>query len=227
MSLRVATYNVHRSVGTDGRTEPGRIVGVVEELEPDVLALQEVAFRPGSPGHLLERLRDATSMSVIEGVTLRDERGHYGNALLSRVPVRSVARLDLSVRGREPRGAIDAEVDAGLPVQVLATHLGLRPFERRRQVRQLLRAAEASEAVVKVLLGDLNEWFLWGRPVRWLQRVFGDTPALATFPATRPMLALDRLWAAPPSTIARLYAHDTPLARLASDHLPLVGEIRL
>jgi endonuclease/exonuclease/phosphatase family metal-dependent hydrolase len=224
--LRVATYNVHRSLGSDGHTEPARIVGVVEELEADILALQEVEFRTGQPGDLLERLRDATSMDVIEGVTLRDERGHYGNALLSRLPVLEVRRLDLSVPRREPRGAIDAELDAGVPMQVLATHLGLRPFERRRQVRQLLGAVEASDAPVKVLLGDLNEWFLWGRPVRWLQRVFGDNSPPATFPAKRPVLALDRLWVAPPSSIVRAYAHDTPLARVASDHLPLVGEIR-
>jgi endonuclease/exonuclease/phosphatase family metal-dependent hydrolase len=165
-------------------------------------------------------------MEILEGVTLRDERGHYGNALLSRLPVRKVRRLDLSIRGREPRGAIDAELDARVAIQVLATHLGLRPFERRWQVRRLLEAVEASSAPVKVLLGDLNEWFLWGRPVRWLQGVFGDTPAPATFPAKRPMLALDRLWAAPPSSMVRLYAHDTPLARVASDHLPLVGELR-
>jgi len=227
VSFRVATYNVHRSVGTDGRTEPARIVGVVEELQADVLALQEVSFHPDKPKHLLERLRDATSMHVFEGVTLRDERGHYGNALLSRLPVREVRRLDLSVPGREPRGAIDAELDAGVPVQVIATHLGLRPFERRRQVRRLLGAVESSEAPLKVLLGDLNEWFLWGRPIRWLQQVFGDTPAPPTFPAKRAMLPLDRLWVAPPSSIVRSYAHDTPLARVASDHLPLVGEIRL
>jgi endonuclease/exonuclease/phosphatase family metal-dependent hydrolase len=166
-------------------------------------------------------------MHVIEGVTLRDERGHYGNALLSRLPVREARRLDLSVPGREPRGAIDAELDAGVPMQVLATHLGLRPFERRRQVRQLLGAIESSEAPLKVLLGDLNEWFLWGRPIRWLQRVFGETPAPPTFPARRAVLALDRLWVAPPSSIVRSYAHDTPLSRMASDHLPLVGQIRL
>ena len=225
MSFRIATYNVHRALGADGRTDPARIVRVIEELDTDVVALQEVGFHPGEPGHLLELLHDATSMRVVEGVTLRDERGHYGNALLSRLDFLEVRRLDLSVRGREPRGAIDVELDAGSPVQLLATHLGLRPFERRHQVRQLLRALETSEARVKVLLGDLNEWFLWGRPVRWLKRVFGQTAALPTFPAKRPVLALDRLWVAPPSALMSLSVHDTPLARIASDHLPLVGEI--
>ncbi len=226
MSFRVATYNVHRAVGADGRADPARIVRVVEELNTDVVALQEVGFRPGEPGHLLELLEEATSMRVVEGVTLRDERGHYGNALLSRLAIREVRRLDLSVPRREPRGAIEVEVDAGSPVQLLATHLGLRPFERRHQVRRLIRALEASPAPVKVLLGDLNEWFLRGRPLRWLERVFGQTAAPPTFPAKRPVLALDRLWVAPPSALVRLSVHDTPLARVASDHLPIVGEIR-
>lgn len=225
MSFRIATYNVHRAVGADGRADPARIVRVVQELNADVVALQEVGFRPDEPGHFLDLLQDATSMRVVEGVTLRDDRGHYGNALLSRLALREVRRLDLTVRGREPRSAIDVEVDAGSPVQLLATHLGLRPFERRDQVRRLLRALETSPAPVKVLLGDLNEWFLWGRPVRWLKRVFGETAALPTFPAKRPVLALDRLWVVPPSALVRLSVHDTPLARIASDHLPLVGEI--
>jgi endonuclease/exonuclease/phosphatase family metal-dependent hydrolase len=227
VTFRIATYNVHRAVGADGLTDPARIVRVVEELNADVVALQEVGFRPGEPGHLLELLQDATSMHVVEGVTLRDERGHYGNALLSRLALRDVRRLDLTVARREPRGAIDVEVDAGCRVRLLATHLGLRPFERRQQVRRLREELDAFHAPVKILLGDLNEWFLWGRPIRWLRRVFGETAAPPTFPARRPVLALDRLWVAPASALAGLRVHDTPLARVASDHLPLVGEIKV
>lgn len=225
MSIRIATYNVHRAVGVDGRTNPARIARVVKDLNADVVALQEVGFRPGEPDHLLELLQDATSMRVVEGVTLRDERGHYGNALLSRLALREVRRLDLTVGRREPRGAIVVEIDAEGPMRLIATHLGLRPFERRQQVRRLLRELDACHAPVKILLGDLNEWFLWGRPIRWLKRVFGETAPLPTFPATRPVFALDRLWVAPASALAGLSVHDTPLARVASDHLPLVGEI--
>ena len=166
---------------------------------------------------------------MIEGMTLRNERGHYGTALLSRLPLREVRRFDISVPGREPRGAIEGLLALdGTVLQVVATHLGLRPMERRRQIRRLLSLFEGSNTTcTKVLLGDLNEWFLWGRPNRWLERVFKPTPAPPTFPAPHPLFALDRLWAAPRSSIRRIYAHESELARRASDHLPLVGELEL
>jgi endonuclease/exonuclease/phosphatase family metal-dependent hydrolase len=112
-------------------------------------------------------------------------------------------------------------------LDIATTHLGLRPAERRRQVRRLLAVLETSRADVKILLGDLNEWFFWGRPLRWLERSFDPARAPVTYPAWRPWLALDRLWVAPPSALERMYAHDTRLSRRASDHLPLVGQLDL
>ncbi len=76
-----------------------------------------------------------------------------------------------------------------------------------------------------VLMGDLNEWFLWGRPLRHLHRHFDPTRAIATFPAGRPVFALDRVWTHPGSMLEDLRAHATPLARVASDHLPLVATL--
>jgi endonuclease/exonuclease/phosphatase family metal-dependent hydrolase len=228
VKLRIATYNIRRAIGRDGRTDSSRIIRVVQELDVDLLALQEVGYRPERRGHLLEELQRATGAEVVEGITLRDKRGHYGNAVLSRLPVLEARRFDISVPRREPRAALDLRVDVnGERVQLLATHLGLRPVERRHQVRRLLQIIDASTAPFKVLLGDLNEWFLWGRPLRWLHRAFAETPALPTFPARRPVLALDRLWVAPSTSLRDLYVHDSELARQASDHLPLVGELEL
>jgi endonuclease/exonuclease/phosphatase family metal-dependent hydrolase len=228
VSLRIATYNIRRAIGRDGRTDSSRIIRVVRELDVDLLALQEVGYRPEQKGHLLDELQRTAGAEVVEGITLRDERGHYGNAVLSRLPILEARRFDISVPRCEPRGALDLRVDVnGKRVQLLATHLGLRPVERRHQARELLRIIDASTARVKVLLGDLNEWFLWGRPLRWLHRAFTETPALPTFPARRPLLALDRLWVAPSTSLRDLHVHDTELARQASDHLPLVGELEL
>jgi endonuclease/exonuclease/phosphatase family metal-dependent hydrolase len=226
VTLRIGTYNIHRTVGTDGRADESRIARVVREIDADVLALQEVGYRPQERGHVLESLCDAMGARVVEGITLRDERGHYGNAVLSRVPIREVRRFDISVARREPRGAIEVLLEApGTTLQIVATHLGLRPVERRHQVRKLLQIVETLTAPTRVLLGDLNEWFLWGRPIRWLHRAFEETPALPTFPAHRPLFALDRLWVAPSASLRRIYVHDSETARLASDHLPLVGEL--
>jgi len=81
--------------------------------------------------------------------------------------------------------------------------------------------------VPTILLGDLNEWFLWGRPLRWLHRHFEQTPAPATFPAGFPVLALDRIWVRPRHLLRRLTVHASPLARQASDHLPVVAQLQM
>jgi endonuclease/exonuclease/phosphatase family metal-dependent hydrolase len=78
-----------------------------------------------------------------------------------------------------------------------------------------------------VLMGDLNEWYLWGRPLHWLKKWFGIIPEPATFPACFPIFALDRIWVHPLKDLLTIQIHDTPLARRASDHLPLKATIRL
>ena len=76
-----------------------------------------------------------------------------------------------------------------------------------------------------VLMGDLNEWFLWGRPLRWLHAWFGATPAPATFPSALPVFALDRIWVRPRELVARIFVPAGPYVRDASDHLPLVAQL--
>jgi len=148
--------------------------------------------------------------------------------VLSRHPFERVAHLDLTVHRYEPRGAVDVHIEpgAGSCLRVLATHLGLRPGERREQVKRLLAAVEDEGPHPTILMGDLNEWYLWGRPLRWLHAHFREKPeAPRTFPARRPMFALDRIWISPVGCLRELHRHSTPLARVASDHLPLVAEV--
>lgn len=221
MPLVVATYNVHRCIGRDGRSDPGRTLAVLRELDADVIALQELQWQPADARHLLQQFALGLGYTALAGPTLLRETGHYGNAILTRLAVRETEALDLSVPGREPRGALEALLDApGGPLRLVATHLGLRPYERRAQMRRLLARLRGSTSA-SVLLGDLNEWFLWGRPLRWLRARFGRTPAPATYPAQRPLFALDRIWVEPRRLLHELRPHASPLARVASDHLPL------
>lgn len=221
----VATYNIHRAVGRDGVFDPARVAGVLAEIDAHVVALQEV--QRGAAGRdLVELCRERLAADAVSGATMLRRDAEYGNVLLTRYPVRSVTRLDLSVPPHEPRGALDVVVDCGgWRLRVIATHLGLLPYERRRQVRTLLAALERGEDLPTVLMGDLNEWFLWGRPLRWLHVQFRRTPAPATFPAGLPVFALDRFWVRPRALLERLAVHATPLARIASDHLPLVATL--
>lgn len=226
-SLRVATWNVHSGVGRDRRYDPARIAAVVVETGADVIALQEVGSRDSSE-LLLAALVRITGFDAVDGWTLQRRGCDFGNAVLSRFPIAETARLDLTVDGCEPRGALDVVVTTPPgSLRVIATHLGLRPYERRTQVKRILSSLERETPLPTVLTGDVNEWYLWGRPLRWLHRHFKPTPAPATFPAWRPVFSLDRLWTEPAKLLVSLRVHATPLARRASDHLPLLADLAL
>lgn len=223
--IRIASYNIHGGLGCDGHVVPKRIARVIAEMDADVIALQEVESK-ATGFDMLGYLSNETGMEGIAGPTLLKATGDYGNGMLTRFRPVNVRRLDLSVDSHEPRGALDVELDcAGWPLRVLATHFGLFPDERRRQTRLLLRELEDQRPVATVLMGDLNEWWLWGRPLRWLHAHFQETPSPATFPSRFPCFALDRIWIKPRRLLARLAVHRTPLARIASDHLPVTAEI--
>lgn len=228
----VASYNIHGGVGTDGHFVPKRICEVLRELRADLVALQEVETR-ATGFDMLRFLSEHTGLHAIPGPTLVRDDGDYGNALLTRYPPTAVRHIDLSVNGYEPRGAIDAQlacdaIESGtFALRVIATHLGLRPGERRAQVRKLLTALAEVPAQPTILLGDVNEWFLWGRPLRWLHAYFERTPHVSTFPSRCPLLALDRIWTSPRAHLVAVASHRSPLARLASDHLPLLARMQL
>ncbi len=222
MPITVSTYNIHACVGMDGRFNPERTIAVLREVNADVVALQEVEHHAVEGYDLLDYLAVKTGLTAIAGPILLRATRHYGNALLTKLPISTADRIDLSVPGREPRGALDVVLSCnGQCLRVVATHLGLGPRERRQQILRLLGLFESGGSGRYVLLGDLNEWLLWGRPLRWLRRHFTPTPQPCTYPARFPIFALDRIWVYPRATLAKLEIHTSSLARVASDHLPL------
>lgn len=227
--LRIASYNIHRGVGTDLSTDIGRIARVIDELGCDTIGLQEVDNTPGlrSDSMQLEYLANVLGMEGVPGKTIIRHEGHYGNALLTRRKIHTVRLHDLSFGGYEPRNAIDAEIDvAGQTVRVIVTHLGLMPGERRFQVRKLLdliRHGPLEQPVV--VLGDINEWLPLGRPLRWLHGLLGKPPWERSFPTAFPLFALDRVWARPHRTLLSFSVHRSALARRASDHYPVKAVI--
>lgn len=225
--LRVATYNVHGCVGNDGQRDVKRIARVLRELNADVIALQELAC-PGESEGPIALLAELTHMSAIWTPLRSDADTHYGNALLSTLPILSKRTLDLSFEQNEPRSALDVYLDMhGVQLRVIATHLGLRPRERRHQVQRILDLAAHTPDVTTILLGDINEWWMGGRPLRWLHRHFGRSRSLRTFPAVFPVFALDRVWVHPVGVLREVHVHHSSDARCASDHLPVVAELEL
>ena len=223
--LTIATYNIHGAVGTDGGFAPERVAGVVLEMSADIIALQEVPLGGAGMPNVLKVLQDATGFVGVEGYTFSVSGRRYGNAVLSRYPILATRKIDISFGSREPRGALDADISChGHPLRVIATHLGLRPAERHDQIRKLLQVFDTDQMAV-VLMGDVNEWFVWGKSLRWLVSHFQAVPAPATFPSRWPIFALDRIWIRPRHRLVHVEVHGTALARIASDHLPLIAHI--
>lgn len=222
----IVSYNIHRCYGRDGVLDRERVLRVIEATGARIAGLQEVDVDSEASSSLL-RLADAAGFTAIPGPTFVREGAPYGNALLSRLPVLQVRHHDLTVGNREPRGAVDADLDLdGVRLRVVVTHLGLRRPERRVQVRRLLAALEEGESERVVLLGDFNEWLRASRTLRPLERWFGaQPPAPRSFPAGRPILALDRVLLRPPESARRVRAFRDGEAWIASDHLPVVAEL--
>ncbi|MEN8160698.1 MAG: endonuclease/exonuclease/phosphatase family protein [Myxococcota bacterium] len=227
-TLKAATYNVHRWAGLNGTKAPdaARAGFVISELDADVIALQEV-LRPFEEEDPLPRLADALHLHLAFVATRVHRRGEIGNAILSRWPITSVFTLDLSFSRVERRSAVAAQFhsEAG-PLSVVATHLALVDRTRRRQVESILGHPQLQGAVV--LLGDMNAWRRC-KATRTLEKELvgeGEIEWPRSFPAARPMLALDRVYARG-ATVEQVNAHESEAARWASDHLPVVAKLRL
>ncbi len=227
MKLTVASYNIHAGIGHDQQFNMHRIAAVINELDADIIALQEVEHQLIEDEHLLQFITNQTDYTLISGITFKRGDYDYGNVVLSRYPVSQYHCHDLSIQDREPRGLIEAHLKINNDdIIIMATHLGLSPLERRLQVQKILSLLPIDNDKLTVLLGDLNEWFLWGRPLRWLKRYFKQSRNSATFPAKWPLLSLDKIWVSPSSSLLDVYAHSSPLARIASDHLPIIAKIK-
>ncbi len=227
--LVVATYNVHRWSGVNGRgpVDPARASFVISELEADVIALQE-AMRPHEGDDPLVALADAMGLYVTFAATRVHRRGEMGNAIFSRWPIVGASMLDLTYSRIERRVAISAKLNfEGGNLDIVATHLALADRTRHRQVRALLDHPQLQGGPT-LLLGDMNAWRKC-KATRALDEALDEHHNRewpATFPSTAPVLALDRVYARGVQ-IVEVEAHRSRAARSASDHLPIVARVRL
>lgn len=227
MTTRIASYNTHKCVGTDGVRDPGRVIDVINALGADVVALQEVDRRLGDrPAALPARMIEAdTDYDIVDlPRTGPNSLGWHGQAVLIRRGAAITATHGINLPGLEPRGALSATISvAGRPTFTLfAAHLGLRRTDRRAQWAEI--AEQMDEAPAPALaIGDFNEW----------SRAKGFEPLNGfevhapgrSYPARMPFGRLDRIVTGPGLTIERMGVFDSALARKASDHLPIWADV--
>lgn len=230
--LVIGSYNIHRGVGLDRRLDLDRIAGVIAEIDPDVIGLQEV-IRENGAGHADQAayLASKLGMTLTMGETRAHGTGSYGNAVLARLPVLGSARCDLSWRAREPRGCLRVDLGVnGTALHVFNAHFGLALRERRDQLAILERFINDSATLAgpRVLMGDFNEWHR-GPITRGLRHEFSSPMRRMrrTHPALFPLFALDRIYWDVELEGQAFHVHRSRLARVASDHLPVVVRLRV
>ena len=235
IDLRIATYNIHRSRGLDRRVRPERIAAVLATIDPDVVALQEV-IGPGltGPGHA-EQLGAALGMGWVMAPTRELRRHQFGNVVLSRFPIREHARFDLSWKTCEPRCSQRVAIDLGEAgtLQVYNVHLGTALLERRYQAPRLASWIQDRRVPdPKIILGDFNEWGR-GLVADVLAERFRSIdlyPHLKrrrTYPGFFPVLHLDHIYFSGHVEVRKIELPRSRLALVASDHLPLVADVRI
>jgi len=225
--MRFLSYNIHGCVGTDRKENPERVLEVIREIDADVVALQEVHSSDEEDRDFLRMLEALPYQSVIYGKTMRKPDADYGNLLLTRERPANTETNELPSAGGETRGAIIADILLeGRSVRVINTHLGLKASHRRNEFSGIEKYLfEIEESSVCVLMGDLNEWLPLRSYFRHLRSRFDPFSSQKTFPSVFPIFALDRIGIMGKIDAARFSVGQSPLARKASDHRPLICDI--
>ena len=234
VTLRIATYNIHRGRGMDRRVNILRTTKVIADFGADLIALQEVVG-PGPDGMgQAEEIAAQLGMTPIMAPTRLLRGRPFGNAIVGRFPVRKHERYDISWRDREERGCqrVDLDVGPGL-LHVYNVHLGTSLLERRYQATHLARILDAPEiGEPKIMLGDFNEW-VRGPATRVLTERLDSLDLLThlkrrrTYPGFLPVLHLDHIYYRGTVEVVQVELVRTRGAMIASDHLPLIAELKI
>jgi endonuclease/exonuclease/phosphatase family metal-dependent hydrolase len=229
--LKVASYNIRKSVGLDWKRQPDRILAVLAEIDADIVALQEVDRRFGRRTSSLsvEHIIAETAYVPVRFGSRPTSLGWHGNTILVRKAANVLLHKQIHLPALEPRGAVMADVEiAGLVVRVIGMHLGLVGLWRRRQAAAVLQYLEKlEEKLPTVIMGDLNQWSTEGGALAHFAEKHNVVAPGPSFHASRPMLPLDRIITDLDFVVDSAGVHSSPQALRASDHLPVWARLRL
>ena len=223
--IRVMTWNIHGGVGPDGICDLSRVIALVERHDPDIVALQEIDSRRTEPDCAFTSIVSALAQHPAEARVVTAPDGGYGHAVISRWPMDGTLNHDISIDGREPRAAIETNIETPFgALHLVSAHLGLSFRERRQQAAKLAAMAR-SGSERSIVIGDFNDWISGGSVQAALAELMPGRTQHKTFPARLPMLALDRVYCRPASLLLRSWT-DASASRV-SDHLPVIAELDL
>ncbi len=224
--VRILSYNIHHGEGVDGKVDLERLARVIKSTEPDLVALQEVDRNTQRTGKVDQPAEFArlTGMHVFFGWNIPYQGGDYGNAILSKHPIKQTRNHPLpSFYKNEQRGVIEAEINLpGFepPLLFLATHLDYRSGsqERPASVKKIAEVLSTSPNRPALLAGDLNDRIgsetLRGFDSSWTRVNSKEMP---TFPVDKPTRQIDFILTRPAQGWKVIEARVLDEA-IASDH---------
>lgn len=222
--IKVASYNIRKSLGTDRRRDPARILRVLNQIDADVIALQEVDKRFGARISALPSELVASSPYTPVTFGMHPEGlGWHGNAILVRDDVEILDQKRLTLPALEPRGAAIADVNIkGVKLRIVGMHLGLVGHWRIQQARAIVEALdEIDDTLPTVMMGDLNQWGAAGGALAQFERSHNVAKLGKSYHSRIRMADLDRIITSKDLRISSAGVHVSDLARKASDHLPV------
>jgi len=235
VDLRIATYNIHRCRGMDRRVVPGRIVEVLREIDADIIALQEVIGAGPAGAGQAEEIGAALGMGWVMTCVRTLRQHQFGNVVMSRLPIVHHSQYDLTWRTCEQRACqrADLALGSGQVLHVYNVHLGTAVLERRYQATRLAGFVHDKRVEgTKIILGDFNEW-MRGLATSTLSSLFQSIDIYEhlkrrrTYPGIFPVLHLDHIYYEGQVEIRGLELARSRKALMASDHLPLVANLRI
>lgn len=227
--IRVASYNIRKSVGLDYRRDAPRVLSVLSAIGADVIALQEVDRRFGSRASSIphELLAANTDLAAVPLSPRAQSIGWHGNAILVRRDAEVTNTRTLDLPGMEPRGAVMVELALlATSLRVVGLHLSLLSRDRRAQVAHIAETLADLPEMPTLIMGDFNEWSRTGQNLTALNSRFTLHTPGKSYPTLRPVVGLDKFALSHDLTVENGGVHDCPASRRASDHKPIWADIR-